>query len=175
MTAVSGNESLPCTNKSDALRLSLARAAGAPGQAGLFQSNKYCAVAPNRMFRAQVENEGETIDVFSAVVSSFADLSVPAAWQCITFEDRKLLIDKYSASICLPHVISRRWVPEGLDHTHGFAGIELHFLMPPEEEGDFVPMDAARIAELAERQRDHAIAAFNEISALVAKGKEDEE
>jgi len=169
VTAVAGNDSLPCTNKTDAYRLSLARAPGAPGQAGLFQVDTYCAVAPNRMFRAQVEDEGRTINVFSAVVSSFADLSVPDAWQRITFEDEELLIDKYSAAICLPKVITRRWVPAGLDHSHGFAGMELHFLTPPEGDGDFVPMDAACIGELAERQRTHAIVAHNEISALAAK------
>jgi hypothetical protein len=168
VTDVAGNDSLPCTNKTDALRLSLARAPGAPGQAGLFQANAYCAVVPNRMFRAQVEDEGRIINVFSAVVSSFADLRAPDAWQRITFEDEELLIDKYSVSMCLPHVITRRWVPAGLDHSHGFAGVELHFITPPEGDGDFVPMDTDRIGELAERQRTHAIAAYEEISRLAA-------
>ena len=174
---------LTCTKKSDSLQLVLATAKGKPGHGGMFQKSDYCSVAPNRCFRKLCEFEGQTVPVFSAVVSDLADLPKPELWQSMDFDGQTVLFDKYSIALTLGSgCVVKKWVPEGMDETQPeICGIELHFVENADD--DFVPMSvyfsncpsgvsltrlvgAERIAEIAERHRQHAIKAHDEIQGM---------
>ena len=108
----------------------------------MFQKSDYCSVAPNRCFRKLCEFEGQTVPVYSAVVSGLADLPKPEMWQSITFDGQTVLFDKYSVALTLGSgCVVKKWVPEGMDETQNeICGIELHFVENSDE--DFVPMSA---------------------------------
>ena len=106
----------------------------------MFQKSDYCSVAPNRCFRKLCEFEGQTVPVFSAVVSSLADLPKPDMWQSMDFDGQTVLFDKYSIALTLGSgCVVKKWVPQGMDETQTeICGIELHFVENSED--DFVPM-----------------------------------
>ena len=108
----------------------------------MFQKSDYCSVAPNRCFRKLCEFEGQTVPVFSAVVSDLADLPKPEMWQSMDFDGQTVLFDKYSIALTLgTFCVVKKWVPQGMDETQTeICGIELHFAGNSED--DFVPMSA---------------------------------
>lgn len=109
----------------------------------MFQKSDYCSVAPNRCFRKLCEFEGQTVPVFSAVVSDLADLPKPDMWQSMDFDGQTVLFDKYSIALTLGSgCVVKKWVPQGMDETQTeICGIELHFVESSED--DFVPMSAS--------------------------------
>lgn len=174
---------LNCTNKSDKLQLVLATGRGKPGHAGMFQKSAYCTVVPNRCFRKLCEFKGDTVPVFSALVSDIADLPKPELWQLLTFESQQVLFDKYSVTLTLGSgCVVKKWLPDGMEEEQNeLPGIELHFVTNGEE--DFEPMggsplrtvprvltltfaDTAKIQSIAETHRQHAIKAYEEIQAM---------
>lgn len=131
---------LGCTKKSDSLQLVLATAKGKPGHGGMFQKSDYCSVVPNRCFRKLCEFKGETIPVFSAVVSDLADLPKPELWQSMTFDNQTILFDKYSITLTLgTECVVKKWIPEGMEEEQNeLCGLELHFVENTDD--DFVPL-----------------------------------
>ena len=106
-------------------------------------------------------------------------------WQTIEFDGQTVLFDKYSVALTLGSgCVVKKWIPQGMEEVQNeICGIELHFVENTEE--DFVPLStcaqplsyslltrfagAERIAEIAERHRQHAIKAHSEIEAMQSK------
>ena len=97
-------------------------------------------MVPNRCFRKLCEFKGETVPVFSAVVSDLADLPKPELWQSMTFDNQTILFDKYSIALTLgTECVVKKWIPEGMEEVQNeLCGLELHFVQNTDD--DFVPL-----------------------------------
>jgi len=115
----------------------------------MFQKSDYCSVVPNRCFRKLCEFKGQTVPVFSALVSDIADLPKQELWQTIEFDGQTVLFDQFSVTLTLGSgCVVKKWIPQGMEEARNeICGIELHFVENTEE--DFVPLSACAAQPLS--------------------------
>lgn len=123
------------------------------------------AVINRCMGQTAVFSDDQTLQLMSAFVSSPLDIPDKDKWVPMEIDGVKLLIDQYTAQICLYGVIVTKWEPDGID-TAAFPGLVMNFVQNDTKKDDFVQLPSDKIIELAQRQRRLAQEAYGEINAL---------
>ena len=129
------------------------------------QISEYSLAVINRCMGQKAVFDDETRILMSAFVSSPMDIPDQAKWLPMLIDDVPVLIDHYTAQICLHGVLITKWEPEGVDVT-AFPGIVMHLC----ENGtdDFKPLPQEKVTELALRQHILSQDAFREIKLIIS-------
>ena len=138
---------------------------GGKGIARQLQLTPISMAVINRCMGQKAAFSDQTRQIMSAFVSSPIDIPDKEKWVPMEIDGEPLLIDQYTAQICLFGVLVTKWEPDGID-PKAFPGLVMHFVDNDAESDDFVQLSSEKIKDLANRQRRLAQEAYGEINAL---------